>query len=140
MLDEDLETAELGETTDDLVDLRGMNEHTLDFANHAHLTHEYQTGRRIAARTRFGEQAEGIAWGVAYERQGPRPELRRDELASAAEFHRFAALRVEKLAEEIAGVQMHALVDTALAGERADLRLAAVIEELDTESCVQLAP
>src|SRR4029450_9073073 len=53
--------------------------------------------------------------------------------------HRLARLRIQELAEEIEGVEMHAIVRATLAGERTDLRFAAVVEELDAERLFEIA-
>src|SRR2546428_10570205 len=89
--------------------------------------------RRVAARARAGGEAVRGARRVADEREGVTPELGRDQLADAARADRRAALRVQELAEKVPRVEVHALVHAALAGDRADLRLADVVEELDAD-------
>src|SRR5262249_49162634 len=86
-----------------------------------------------------GEEPEDVARGVAHQRQRAGAELGGDQLAGAAGYHGLARLRTEELAEQVPGVQVHALVRTTLAGERPDLRLAAVIQELDAEGVLEIA-
>src|SRR5439155_1054311 len=62
----------------------------------------------------------------------------RDQLTRAARADGRAALRVQELAEEVVRVEVHARVHAALARHRADLRLADVVEKLDTERRLEL--
>ncbi len=116
-----------------------MHEHALDLADRPRLPDEAHARRRVAARARLGDEPEHVARGVAHERQRVGAELGRDQLARAVGTDGLAALRVEEFAEEVAGVEVHAVVHPALAGERTDLRLAAVVEQLDAEGRLEVA-
>src|SRR5262249_48767846 len=95
---------------------------------------------RIAARAVALEQPVDVSGRVAHERERARADLCGDELTRAARPDGLPRLRVEELTEEVASMEVHPVVDAALARERADLRLAAVVEELDAEHRPELRP
>src|SRR5262249_10553521 len=140
MLDDDLEAAERREARRDGVDLRGMDEDALDLPDDPHLPDERDPRRGIAAGARPGDEPVRVPGRVADEREGMPSELRRDELADLARPDGLTALRIEELAEEILRMEMHAVVHATLARDGTDLRLADVIEELDAERRLQIAP
>src|SRR5207247_4112722 len=111
---------------------------SLDLPDRARLADEPQAQRDVAAGARLSEELEDVARRVAHERQRARPELGGNQLARTARRDRLARLDVEELAEQVAGVEVHPVVRAALAGERPDLRLTAVIVELDPEGGLEL--
>ena len=119
--------------------LRGVHQDALDLADGSDLTDEDHARRGIAARARARQQAEDVSGRVPHERQRARSELRRDQLAGPARFHRLAASPDRETRRRGRRMQVHALVHPALAGERPDLCLAAVVEELDPEGVLELA-